>query len=313
MTEFKRSGGNHFKTSSDARGRTREVSTSRVQPSVAATPMVKASPANVKRNLLGRNISIALMVIGVVLLVVAGLIMFNKWQDDNAANEEYAAYKQYVVPAAQQPTEGGTVFPVVDWAALQAVNQDIVGWLQVPNTQIDYPVIQGRDNDQYLRTTPEGETRTAGSIFMDYESKSDISDFHTIIYGHNMNNGSMFHDIVSYTDKTYFDEHKTLYYITPTKGYVLEPIATYVTDGSDTSVRVFGFADLAGMHAYLNELVSKSVVVADGFDLSTVNHAFILSTCSYDRQDGRTILICNVKEVQDIVAPQPVEQPAEAA
>lgn len=101
----------------------------------------------------------------------------------------------------------------VDLTALKAVNPEVVGWLLVDNTDISYPVVQGTDNDKYLKTAYDGTKSNAGSIFMNANNALDLSDTHTLIYGHNMRDDSMFGKLLDFEDPAYLNEHRyfTLY------------------------------------------------------------------------------------------------------
>ncbi|MDO5044315.1 MAG: class B sortase [Coriobacteriia bacterium] len=253
--------------------------------------------------------SIVAIVAAVILLVVAGVLFFNDWQSSQRAEQATEdAREALITPEAETPTaeapqeeapeepktdtvDANAGIPVVDWGKLQAINPDIVGWLQVPGTNINYPVVQGADNDQYIRTTIRGDRAVEGSIFMDYASSRGIDDHHTILYGHNIKNGSMFHALASFSDKDFFNQHRTAYYVTPDKNYVLNAVAAYVTDGSDLTVRVFDFNSDKDFQKYMQDRLDRSVVVADDADATKMNKLFELATCSYQRQDGRTMVL----------------------
>ena len=80
----------------------------------------------------------------------------------------------------------------IDFSALDFQNPDVVAWIQIPGTQINYPVVQGKDNDYYLHRDLNGQKSTAGTIFLDYADQADFSSLHNVLYGHHMKNGSMF-------------------------------------------------------------------------------------------------------------------------
>ena len=80
----------------------------------------------------------------------------------------------------------------MDLPALQQVNSDVIGWIAIPGTEISYPLVQGTDNDYYLTHTWNQNSSAVGAIFMDCRCSADFSGFNTIVYGHRMNNGSMF-------------------------------------------------------------------------------------------------------------------------
>lgn len=82
-----------------------------------------------------------------------------------------------------------------DLEALRQVNPDVVAWIRIPDTKIDYPILQGQDNDFYLDHNWKGEGQIAGSVFLEYTNEPDLTDYNSILYGHNMANGTIFHDL----------------------------------------------------------------------------------------------------------------------
>lgn len=245
-------------------------------------------------------VPIVAIVLGVILLIVAGILFGKDFLDRKNGDDANTLAQNAVVvptqqetPVAEAPKDPNASIPVVDWEKLREINPDIIGWLQIPGTVINYPVVQGATNDDYIKTTIKGESSPAGSIFLDSDSSRNIDDQHSIFYGHNMKNKSMFHYIASFIDKKFFDEHRTIYYVTPDRAYVLKTLGTYVTDGSDASVRVFSWPDSNNQTfaQYIQKRMENSVVKADDIKVDEINHLFEFATCSYSRNDGRTILM----------------------
>ena len=99
--------------------------------------------------------------------------------------------------------------PAVDWEGLKAENSDIIGWIQVPAAGIEYPVLQGDSNDEYLHRSVSGEWRTAGSIFLDSRCSPDFSDSFMLIYGHHMDYGKMFGSLDDFLSESFLESHCT--------------------------------------------------------------------------------------------------------
>lgn len=114
-----------------------------------------------------------------------------------AAREEYADLRDYF------DTDSASAHPQIDFAALWAVNPDVVGWISIPETAVDYPIVQGADNERYLNHTLSGQRNASGAIFMDYRDDSDFGG-HVRIYGHNMRDGSMLASLHGFTGDTIF-------------------------------------------------------------------------------------------------------------
>lgn len=125
-------------------------------------------------------------------------------------------------PEQDEMSENAIAWPVVDFAALESINSDCVAWIRIDGTEIDYPVVQGHDNSFYLKHLFDGEWNGAGCIFLDSRVNPDLSDRHSVLYGHHMKNGTMFSDIAKYKDQTFYENHTTGMILTPTENYRIE-------------------------------------------------------------------------------------------
>jgi len=99
----------------------------------------------------------------------------------------------------------------LDLSALREVNPDVAGWLLLPGADVSQPVLQGEDNDYYLKHSWERKWSSGGAIFLDYRNSPGFDDFHAIIYGHRMNNGSMFGSLQQYEDPDFWRENPSIY------------------------------------------------------------------------------------------------------
>ena len=189
----------------------------------------------------GNVVSNLLILVGVGLLVAAGTIYFNNWQNYHKIDEENERVAQYVKLADDDENP-----PSVDWESLKAMNPDIIGWLQVPGTIVNYPVLHTGDNEYYLNRAPDLSESIGGSVFMDFENTTPgMVDAQTIIYGHHMRNGSQFKQIADMDDQKLFDGIKTIWYVTERGAYNLEPVFLYYINEDNTDVRQFQFKDEA--------------------------------------------------------------------
>ncbi|MBM6774493.1 class B sortase [Olsenella profusa] len=243
------------------------------------------------RKRVGRVVSVLLFVVGIALIAVAGgMWLYNQWQyhEQDRINEELATFADV--------SDNGTTPPQVDWEALKALNDEVVGWVQIPGTAVNFPVYQASDNEKYLHTSAEGSYSLGGQVFMDYENTPPgMIDAQTVIYGHHLRNGAMFKPVSDMTNQEMFDSVSTIWYVTEDATYELEPLLVYETDASDTGARTFSFASDDDLHAYLTDLLSRSVTSrADAADvISRTSHALTLCTCNYENGDsGRTLLVC---------------------
>jgi len=237
-----------------------------------------------------RVVSTILFVVGIVLIAVAGGMWFysqKQYADQDAENAKLAAYATV--------DDTGSSAPVVDWASLKAINDDVVGWVQIPGTVVSFPVYQASDNDYYLHTNAEGSYALGGQVFLDYQNTAPgLVDQQTIIYGHHLRNGAMFKPIADMDNQEMFDSVSTVWYVTETGTYELEPLFVYYTNENDTNVRQFNFASTDDFHSYLSSLLSTAVTSrADAAQIiSGTNRVLTLCTCNYIDGYGRTILVC---------------------
>lgn len=187
----------------------------------------------------------------------------------------------------------------VDWDALLAVNPDTVAWLYIPNTNINYPVVRGDDNDYYLTHSFDGDAgwlANYGTVFMDYRNKPDWSDEAYFIYGHHMNDGSMFTDLVGFTDQARFDECRTLYLLTPNGNFKLRSFAMLHLEVETGSVQT-NFETPADMQAYVQDKIAQSVVNPGDIPAAAdIKKVFALFTCDNISIDGRYTLYAYVEE-----------------
>ena len=123
----------------------------------------------------------------------------------------------------------------VDFNRLKSINEDIIGWIYIPNTNIDYALLKGKTNDTYIHTNHEKKYSFAGSIFLDEDNNASLTDSNTIIYGHNMKNGSMFANIKKFADHVYSVYSTKI--IEATSDYYLKNIdyASYVANAKSSA------------------------------------------------------------------------------
>lgn len=189
---------------------------------------------------------------------------------------------------APQATENLNQFPVVDFQSLQQINPDVVAWIYIPGTHVNYPVVQGDDNDYYLNHLFNGKSNSAGAIFMDYRNESDFSDSHTIIYGHQMNNKTMFNDLRKFEDQSFYDSHAVGYLLTPDQNYLLQFFSGYVSS-VDTNAWQLNFNDENTFSSWLTDLQSRSAFTSQ-VQLREEDRIITLSTCSSAFENARFVL-----------------------
>lgn len=185
---------------------------------------------------------------------------------------------------------------VVDWKALKKVNPDVQGWLYQKGTVINYPVVQGTDNDTYLHTRFDKQWSGGGTLFVDCRMEKDFKGFNSIIYGHHMKDGSMFRSIRGYTKEDgYYDKHKTLELATPHGNYHLVVFSAFITKATDEDTYKMTY-DEAEKQAYIDRAWERSElpITRDSVDVTKNDRLVTLSTCAYDYEEARYIVMCKM-------------------
>lgn len=185
---------------------------------------------------------------------------------------------------------------VVDWNALKNVNPDVQGWLYQKGTVINYPVVQGTDNDTYLHTRFDKQWSGGGTLFVDCRMEKDFKGFNSIIYGHHMKDGSMFRSIRGYTKEDgYYDKHKTLELATPHGNYHLVVFSAFITKATDEDTYKMTY-DEAEKQVYIDRAWEQSElpITRDSVDVTKSDRLVTLSTCAYDYEEARYIVMCKM-------------------
>ena len=172
---------------------------------------------------------------------------------------------------------------------LQAKYPDVVGWLTVPGTSIDYPFVWRDDNDYYLRRDLNGDDATAGTLFLDMRCEPDFSSQNTIIYGHHMKNGSMFGTLKAFADKEFFEanKHGTIYL--PRETLTLEFFAYLVVSHRDAEIY-----SIEPGEDYLDYVKQNARHFRD-VALTGEDNLVTLSSCSYEFNNARMVLLARTK------------------
>ena len=169
----------------------------------------------------------------------------------------------------------------VDFDKLKSVNEDVVGWIYVDALpDISYPIVKGKDNQTYLHQTYEKNYNFAGTIFVDYENSGDFSDCNTLVYGHNMKNGTMFGHLKKFReDDKLYKQDKYFWILTPERNYRYEIITAYTTGvNSDTYTLFKGPGE--EFEKYLETIKGYSEIQTDDTDLTIKDRIVTLSTCT---------------------------------
>lgn len=203
----------------------------------------------------GNVLSNILIAVGVALLLVAGGLFVKAQIGYKKANDYYNGIAEMAV----KDSSGEDGIPQIDFDALKKESDDIVGWIYVPGTRINYVVAQGETNNTYLRHLPNGEYSENGTIFMDMDGAAPgMVDQQTTLYGHHMNDGAMFEPIDASMDQKVFDTFKKVYYITPEMTYVLKPMFTMQVQDDYVDARRTNFDSEKAFTQYLQASLAQA-------------------------------------------------------
>ena len=251
--------------------------------------------ANDKKKMMSRLRTI-IMGILLVVMIVSGIGVIRDQIESQRQREEQQHLAQMASQttaesAAETETEmAKTQAPYVspiDFEALQTENPDVVGWIRIPDTRIDYPILHTDDNETYLDTDFDGNKSVYGSIYLDCDSSPDFRGWNNPIYGHHMKDGSMFKDVVRFKDPEYFKEHQYFEIYTPDRTIRLKAVSCYYT-GSNGIVRKTRFSSQESFDEWMMERLEPCEYAE--IPEVQVGSMFVLVTCSYEMSDARTLL-----------------------
>lgn len=228
-------------------------------------------------------------------ILLSGCYFYQLWSEYHTGQQSYDRLREELKSkfTFRQGTELGPESNKGQTSGNDSARAYPVMWIQCEGTPIDYPVMQGTDNEYYLYHLPDGTVNGLGSIFMDFQNDPELEDDNTILYGHHMQNGSMFASIDKYKDQSYFNQHPSLILSTPEKTYIVDLFAGYVGEGAKPLTINFG---TEGEYSnFLKEVKEKSTFESD-IGVTAQDHILTLVTCDYDFSDARYILFGKIQE-----------------
>lgn len=249
-----------------------------------------------------RVIFVVALLVLIASLSAIGYIAFTYW----SGQDEYDKLVDESVEIVDVETEGITTLSdfKIDWDALKAKNPDTVGWIYVPDTVINYPIVWREDDDQYYLTHSFGDNSVGsfgaeyGCIMLSGKNDPDWTDEVNIVYGHNMLNGSMFATLAKFTSSEEFNAHRTIYILTPNGNFKLTTFAVNKVLGTSTDIVIPNFATTEEFQSYVQARLSASLVDADPAapTADAIKQVFAFSTCSSPDDQYRIVTFATVDE-----------------
>ena len=260
-----------------------------------------------------RKIFTAVKILLAAILVTALVVVGKQSSDYKRGQENYDEAEQIAnLPSREKDTDsyqkvmqratgekdpyGELLLEQIDLAALRGVNPDVAGWIEIPGTELSYPVMQGEDNEYYLNHTWKKESNSVGSVFLECQVDPGLGDFNTIIYGHRMRDNSMFGSLKYYENISYWEENPSVYVVIDKEAYRYDIYAAYKADLEDIT---YGLK--IGSRPKKQELIQfglEKSVIDTGIEPTTFDRILTLSTCTGSGHASRWVVqaFCPVEE-----------------
>jgi len=239
-------------------------------------------------------------ILNIALIICLAVFLFSGWKlvtsiiEYRQGEENYEAiFKDAVL--SPEKTDNGEVspdsdnLPIIDWAKLKSMNSDLIGWLYLPDTSIQYPVVSTTDNDYYLTHTFDKTKNACGCIFMDKGNKTDFTSDNTILHGHNMKNGTMFGSLRKFEEKEYWQSHPYIWIIRENTALKYEIFSVGITEAAG-NVYILEFGSEESFKNYIVDRTKLGAIFETGVNVTTSDKLLTLSTCTSDTEAGRRVV-----------------------
>ncbi len=239
---------------------------------------------------------IAGVAIGLLAVICAAVGIFQLMGDKSAGSdyEEIRSEAGSGMPEeGSGASEGGSVEIPIDFSVLQERNPEVYAWITIPGTEVDYPILQSEtDNSYYLSHTIDRQESAEGAIYTENYNSRDFEDPNTLIYGHDMQNRTMFGSLLDYQDRSFFEENNEILIYTPDAVRTYRIFASYVYDNRHI-MQSFDFSDQTIFQKYIDAVMSirdMGACIDTTAEVGADDKIITLSTC-YGSQDDRRFLV----------------------
>ena len=182
----------------------------------------------------------------------------------------------------------------IDFDGLRKSSPDVVGWIRIEDTCIDYPVVRGEDNVYYLNHLPDQTENSAGSIMLDAACDDGFGSTVSILHGHHMRSGAMFGDLDQFAREEYYRAHPVIHLFTPNGDYAVEIFAACTVDGEAFGYPT-GFQNAAELAAFVDGLKARTAYETD-VEIVCGDRMLLLSTCAYSFETARFVVAGRIVE-----------------
>ena len=222
------------------------------------------------------------------MICLVGIMLVSGWK-------VYEIVKGYLADRAvydKIAEQAGNMETGVDFNVLKEINPDVIGWLYYKDTVIDYPVVQGENNEMYLSMLFDRTWGGCGTLFADCITEDPFRQFNTIVYGHHMKDGTMFACLKELRDPEYCAKNPKLKLITPDGVFDLE-IWAFLNEPADSNIYLTNIKSEEDKQMYL-ELAESLASYTTDVEVTTQDRLVMLSTCAYEFEDARYIIVCKM-------------------
>ncbi len=225
-----------------------------------------------------RMINNILLIICIFIFCISTWKLYGYYRSYKKAKDTYSKIAKENVKISKNERK-------IDFKKLKSQNQDIAGWIYIRGTTIDYPIVQGKDNEEYLHQDFNKKKSSSGTVFLDNNCKKDFTSDNNIIYGHHMKNGTMFAQLLKFGEKSFLKKHNEIMIFTPDRTIHLKVISAYAQKAQNKIPVTF--ANDKQKKAYIKKIESMS---EQTIKTSRINdsHIYTFVTCSYEGEDNRT-------------------------
>ena len=248
-----------------------------------------------RRKKKGGIISTVILIVAICVFAFSAFQLYKIFNGYHKGESEYNDLVKLAVTEDKGEQENGTDDQdgsrfSVDFDALRQINPDVVAWIRFDEPAvINYPVVQGSDNSEYLSKTFKGYDNTVGTIFVNAYNHADFNDRNTIIYGHYMYNGTMFNELEQYHEKSFWEKYPSFYIYTPDGNVATYQIYSVGVVKDTSEGYTYQFADDAAFASFL-EATKASSLYDTGVEVGYDSQIVTLSTCTREGNDDRTIV-----------------------
>lgn len=225
-----------------------------------------------------RMINNILLIICIFIFCISTWKLYGYYRSYKKAKDTYSKIAKENVKISKNERK-------IDFKKLKSQNQDIAGWIYIRGTTIDYPIVQGKDNEEYLHQDFNKKKSSSGTIFLDNNCKKDFTSDNNIIYGHHMKNGTMFAQLLKFREKSFLKKHNEIMIFTPDRTIHLKVISAYAQKAQNKIPVTF--ANDKQKKAYIKKIESMSEQTIKTFRIND-SHIYTFVTCSYEGEDNRT-------------------------